>query len=118
IQVEHTITELITGIDIVQSQIRIAEGHALSDPQIGIPEQDSITINGYAIQCRVTSEDPENGFVPDAGRLLAWRDGGGYGVRLDSGNGYPGAIITPYYDSLLVKISTYATSFDQAARKM
>ncbi|MGQ7280511.1 pyruvate carboxylase [Brevibacillus thermoruber] len=118
IQVEHTITELITGIDIVQAQIRIAEGHALSDPEIGIPSQEAVQMSGYAIQCRVTTEDPENNFLPDAGRLLAWRSGGGFGVRLDGGNGYPGAIITPYYDSLLVKISTYATTFDQAARKM
>ncbi|GAA4703170.1 pyruvate carboxylase [Brevibacillus fulvus] len=118
IQVEHTITELITGIDIVQAQIKIAEGYALSDPEIGIPPQEQIKMNGYAIQCRVTTEDPENGFVPDAGRLLAWRSGGGFGVRLDGGNGYPGAIITPYYDSLLVKISTYANTFEHAARKM
>jgi pyruvate carboxylase len=118
IQVEHTITELITGIDIVQAQIRIAEGHALSDPEIGIASQEAVQMSGYAIQCRVTTEDPENNFLPDAGRLLAWRSGGGFGVRLDGGNGYPGAIITPYYDSLLVKISTYATTFDQAARKM
>ncbi|QQE75622.1 pyruvate carboxylase [Brevibacillus composti] len=118
IQVEHTITELITGIDIVQAQIRIAEGHRLSDPEIGISSQDDVKMSGYAIQCRVTTEDPENNFLPDAGRLLAWRSGGGFGVRLDGGNGYPGAIITPYYDSLLVKISTYGASFDQAARKM
>ncbi|NGQ95349.1 pyruvate carboxylase [Brevibacillus sp. SYP-B805] len=118
IQVEHTITELITGIDIVQTQIRVAEGYALHDPEIGIPVQQEIKRSGYAIQCRVTTEDPENGFIPDAGRLLAWRSGGGFGVRLDSGNGHPGAIITPYYDSLLVKISTYATTFEQAARKM
>ncbi|MCM3625458.1 pyruvate carboxylase [Brevibacillus borstelensis] len=118
IQVEHTITELITGIDIVQAQIRIAEGHSLSDPEIGIASQEAIKMSGYAIQCRVTTEDPENNFLPDAGRLLAWRSGGGFGVRLDGGNGYPGAIITPYYDSLLVKISIYGTSFDQAARKM
>lgn len=118
IQVEHTITELITGIDIVQAQIRVAEGHALSDEEIGIASQDAIKMSGYAIQCRVTTEDAENNFLPDAGRLLAWRSGGGFGVRLDGGNGYPGAIITPFYDSLLVKISTYGASFDQAARKM
>jgi len=118
IQVEHTITELITGIDIVQTQIKIAEGHALHDAEIAIPEQQQIQRNGYAIQCRVTTEDPENGFFPDAGRLLAWRSGGGFGVRLDSGNGYPGAIITPFYDSLLVKISTYGPTFEQASRKM
>jgi len=118
IQVEHTITELITGIDIVQAQIRIAEGYRLSDPEIGIRSQEAVKMSGYAIQCRVTTEDPENNFLPDAGRLLAWRSAGGFGVRLDGGNGYPGAIITPYYDSLLVKISTYGTNFDQAARKM
>lgn len=118
IQVEHTITELITSIDIVQTQIKVAEGHALHGPEINIPAQKDIQRNGYAIQCRVTTEDPENGFFPDAGRLLAWRSGGGFGVRLDSGNGYPGAVITPFYDSLLVKISTYGPTFDQAARKM
>ncbi|RNB87827.1 pyruvate carboxylase [Brevibacillus fluminis] len=118
IQVEHTITELITGIDIVQTQIRVAEGHSLHSPVIGIPAQAQIKHTGYAIQCRVTTEDPENGFVPDTGRLLAYRSGGGFGVRLDSGNGYAGATITPFYDSLLVKISTYATTFDQTARKM
>jgi pyruvate carboxylase len=118
IQVEHTITELITGIDIVQTQIRVAQGYALSHPVIGITSQEDIQMSGYAIQCRVTTEDPQNGFVPDAGRILAWRSAGGYGVRLDGGNGYPGAIVTPYYDSLLVKISTYGTTFEQAARKM
>lgn len=118
IQVEHTITELITGIDIVQTQIRIAEGHALGDPEISIGSQADIHTNGYAIQCRVTTEDPENGFLPDTGRLLAYRSGGGFGVRLDTGNGYRGAIITPYYDSLLVKISTYAVTFEQASKKM
>ncbi|MFC4766316.1 pyruvate carboxylase [Effusibacillus consociatus] len=116
IQVEHTITELITGIDIVQSQIRIAEGHSLEE--VGIPSQESIQIHGYAIQCRVTTEDPEKGFTPDTGRLLAYRSGGGFGVRLDGGNGYPGAVISPYYDSLLVKVSTWATSYEQAANKM
>ncbi|MGD8189739.1 pyruvate carboxylase [Brevibacillus ginsengisoli] len=118
IQVEHTITELITGIDIVQTQIRIAEGHTLSDDEIGIHSQEEIQTSGYAIQCRVTTENPENSFAPDTGRILAWRSGGGFGIRLDGGNGYPGAIITPYYDSLLVKISTFAKSFEQAASKM
>ncbi|ERM16479.1 pyruvate carboxylase [Brevibacillus laterosporus] len=118
IQVEHTITELITGIDIVQTQIRVAEGLHLSDPQIGITSQNDIKMSGYAIQCRVTTEDPENGFIPDAGKLLAWRSGEGFGVRLDGNNGYPGAVITPYYDSLLVKICTYANTFEQASRKM
>ncbi|SEM92802.1 pyruvate carboxylase [Lihuaxuella thermophila] len=118
IQVEHTITELITGIDIVQAQIRIAEGHSLSDPEISIGSQAEVRTNGYAIQCRVTTEDPENDFFPDTGRLLAYRSGGGFGVRLDAGNGYAGAVITPYYDSLLVKISTFGVTFEQAAKKM
>ncbi|WP_139491294.1 pyruvate carboxylase [Brevibacillus dissolubilis] len=118
IQVEHTITELVTGIDIVHTQLLVAEGHALHGSEINIPKQEAIPLNGYAIQCRVTTEDPENGFVPDTGRLLAYRSGGGFGVRLDGGNGYPGAIITPFYDSLLVKISTYASDFETAAKKM
>lgn len=118
VQVEHTITELITGIDIVQSQIRIAEGFALQDPEIGIDGQERITTRGYAIQCRVTTEDPARGFVPETGRLLAYRSGGGFGIRLDGGNGYPGAVITPHYDSLLVKVSTWAMKYEQAASKM
>jgi pyruvate carboxylase len=118
IQVEHTITEMITGIDIVQSQIRIAEGYALEDPEIGIPSQTSIQMRGYAIQSRVTTEDPEKNFLPDTGRLLAYRSASGFGVRLDAGIGAPGATITPHYDSLLVKVSTQALTFERAARKM
>ena len=118
IQVEHTITELITGIDIVQSQIRIAEGYALADPEIDINGQDAVQMRGYAIQCRVTTEDPEQNFLPDTGRLLAYRTAAGFGVRLDGGNGVPGAVITPHYDSLLVKVSTHAHSFAKAASKM
>lgn len=118
IQVEHTITELITGIDIVQTQIRIAEGYALSDKEIDIPSQDSVQMRGFAIQCRVTTEDPEKNFLPDIGRLLAYRTAEGFGVRLDAGNGAPGATITPFYDSLLVKVCTHAHSFDKAASKM
>lgn len=118
IQVEHTITELITGIDLVEAQIRIAEGYSLHDPLLKIPKQDKIQTTGYAIQCRVTTEDPANGFFPDTGRLLAYRSGGGFGVRLDAGNAYTGAMITPYYDSLLVKISTYGATLKQAAQKM
>lgn len=118
IQVEHTITELITGIDIVQSQIRIAEGHVLSDPEVGIPPQAEIVTNGYAIQCRVTVEDPAQDFLPDTGRLLAYRSGGGFGIRLDVGHAFQGANITPHYDSLLVKVSSWALNFEQAARKM
>ncbi|MFO7262658.1 MAG: pyruvate carboxylase [Bacillaceae bacterium G1] len=118
IQVEHTITELITGIDIVQAQIRLAEGYALTDPEVGVPPQEQIQTHGYAIQCRITTEDPENGFLPDTGRLLAYRSPGGFGVRLDGSNGFTGALITPYYDSLLVKACTYANTFQMAADKM
>lgn len=118
VQVEHTITEMITGIDIVQSQIRIAEGYALSDEEVGIASQAEITTRGYAIQCRVTTEDPARGFLPETGRLLAYRSGGGFGIRLDAGNGYPGAVITPHYDSLLVKVSSWAMKYEQAASKM
>ncbi|PFG12832.1 pyruvate carboxylase [Bacillus sp. es.036] len=118
VQVEHTITEMITGIDIVQSQIMIAEGENIHGNRLGIPEQEAIDCHGYAIQCRVTTEDPENNFMPDTGKLMAYRSGGGFGVRLDAGNAYQGAVITPYYDSLLVKLSTWALSFDHASSKM
>ncbi|WP_404314878.1 pyruvate carboxylase [Bacillus lumedeiriae] len=118
VQVEHTITEMVTGIDIVQSQILIAEGHALHSKQVGIPKQEEIVIHGYAIQSRVTTEDPLNDFMPDTGKIMAYRSGGGFGVRLDAGNGFQGSIITPYYDSLLVKVSTWALTFEQAASKM
>ena len=118
VQVEHTITEMITDIDIVQSQILIAEGHNLHGSEIGIPQQADIKIHGYAIQSRVTTEDPLNNFMPDTGRIKVYRSGGGFGVRLDAGNGFQGSLITPYYDSLLVKVSTHATSFRRAATKM
>ncbi|WP_042375557.1 pyruvate carboxylase, partial [Neobacillus jeddahensis] len=118
IQVEHTVTELVTGIDIVQTQILVSEGHDLHGPIVGIPEQDKIHLNGFAIQSRVTTEDPLNNFMPDTGKIMAYRSGGGFGVRLDAGNGFQGAVITPYYDSLLVKLSTWALTFEQAAAKM
>nr|WP_285614385.1 pyruvate carboxylase [Bacillus badius] len=118
VQVEHTITEMVTGIDIVQSQILIAEGHSLHSEKVGIPQQEGITVHGYAIQSRVTTEDPLNDFMPDTGKIMAYRSGGGFGVRLDAGNGFQGAVITPYYDSLLVKVSTQALTFEQAASKM
>ncbi|MBM7692408.1 pyruvate carboxylase [Peribacillus deserti] len=118
VQVEHTITEMITGIDIVQSQILIAAGGDLHGDKISIPQQEEIKTHGYAIQSRVTTEDPLNNFMPDTGKINVYRSGGGFGVRLDAGNGYQGAVITPYYDSLLVKLSTHAMSFEQAAAKM
>ncbi|MCA1029925.1 pyruvate carboxylase [Bacillus timonensis] len=118
VQVEHTITEMITGIDIVQTQIRVAEGHNLHSNIVSIPLQEDIKTHGYAIQSRVTTEDPLNNFMPDTGKIMAYRTGGGFGVRLDAGNGFQGAVITPYYDSLLVKLSTWALTFEQAASKM
>lgn len=118
VQVEHTITEMITGIDIVQSQIKIAQGQSLFSENIAIPAQEDIMKHGYAIQSRVTTEDPLNNFMPDTGKLMTYRTGGGFGVRLDAGNGFQGAVISPYYDSLLVKVSTWALSFEQAAQKM
>ncbi|MFL6563207.1 MAG: ATP-grasp domain-containing protein, partial [Bacillus sp. (in: firmicutes)] len=118
VQVEHTVTEMVTGVDIVQTQILVSEGHDLHGPIIGIPQQENIQINGFAIQSRVTTEDPLNNFMPDTGKIMAYRSGGGFGVRLDAGNGFQGAVITPYYDSLLVKLSTWALTFEQAASKM
>ena len=117
IQVEHTVTEMITGIDIVQSQILIASGYALDSKEVGIPSQESVQIRGYAIQCRVTTEDPGNNFAPDTGKIDVYRTGSGFGIRLDGGNGYTGSIISPYYDSLLVKVTAWSRSFDDAARK-
>ncbi|WP_078409347.1 pyruvate carboxylase [Priestia abyssalis] len=118
VQVEHTITEMITGIDIVQSQILIADGCSLHSDEVGIPKQEKIIVHGYAIQSRVTTEDPQNNFMPDTGKIMAYRSGGGFGVRLDTGNSFQGAVITPYYDSLLVKVTTWALTFEQAAAKM
>lgn len=118
IQVEHTITEMITGLDIVHAQIKVAEGLDLHSKEVGIPAQDKIPLFGYAIQSRVTTEDPANDFMPDTGKLMVYRSSGGFGVRLDAGNGFQGAIVTPYYDSLLVKISTWGMTFEEAAAKM
>ena len=114
IQVEHTVTEVVTGLDLVRAQILIAQGHALHSPAVGMPTQDHVPCNGYAIQCRITTEDPENKFVPDYGRIIAYRSPGGFGVRLDGGMGYSGAVITPFYDSLLVKCITSGQTYDIA----
>ena len=118
IQVEHTITEMVTGIDVVHSQIHIADGKDLHGEDAQIPTQKDIPLFGFAIQSRVTTEDPLNDFMPDTGKLMVYRSGGGFGVRLDAGNGFQGAIITPYYDSLLVKVSTWGMTFREAASKM
>ncbi|MDR2533055.1 MAG: pyruvate carboxylase [Oscillospiraceae bacterium] len=118
VQVEHTVTEMVTGVDIIQSQIAVAQGHKLSDPVIGITSQEDVRLFGCAIQSRVTTEDPKNNFAPDTGKITAYRSGGGFGVRLDAGNAFTGAVITPFYDSLLVKVTTADRTFDGARRKM
>ncbi|MTI69519.1 MAG: pyruvate carboxylase [Firmicutes bacterium] len=117
IQVEHTVTELVTGIDIVQSQILIAEGYSLDSNEIGIKSQEDINVRGYSIQCRITTEDPSNNFAPDTGKIDIYRTGSGFGIRLDGGNGFTGAVISPYYDSLLVKTTSWARTFEDAIRK-
>jgi pyruvate carboxylase len=117
IQVEHTVTEVITGLDLVRAQILIAQGHALHSPEVGMPYQTEIPRNGYAIQCRITTEDPENKFMPDYGRIMAYRSPGGFGVRLDGGMGYAGAVITPFYDSLLVKSITSGQTYEIAMNR-
>lgn len=117
IQVEHTVTEMVTGIDIVQCQILAAEGYRLDSDRIGINGQDDIKPRGYAIQCRVTTEDPSNGFAPDTGIIDGYRTGSGFGIRLDGGNGFSGAHITPYYDSLLVKVTAWGRTFEDTIAK-
>jgi pyruvate carboxylase len=117
IQVEHTITEEITGIDLVQSQIRIAEGYALSDDPLRIPSQDAVKKSGYALQLRITTENPSQNFAPDTGKITTFRAGEGFGIRLDSGSGFEGAVISPHYDSLLIKVCAWALDFDQATHK-
>ena len=117
IQVEHTVTEMVTGIDLVRAQILIAEGYPLSCPDIGLTNQEDLHINGYAIQCRVTTEDPQNNFAPDNGRITMYRSGGGFGVRLDGGNAATGTVISPYYDSLLVKVTAWDNTFPGVCRR-
>jgi pyruvate carboxylase len=118
IQVEHTVTEEVTGIDIVKSQILVAQGMPLSDPEIGLPSQDRIRTHGFAIQCRVTTEDPANHFMPDYGRVSHYRSASGMGIRLDAGSAFSGAVVNPFYDSLLVKVTARGRRFVDAARRM
>ncbi|MFC6163260.1 pyruvate carboxylase [Lactiplantibacillus dongliensis] len=117
VQVEHTVTEMITEIDIVHAQLKIAQGGDLFE-DLHLPHQDALTYKGAAIQCRVTTEDPANNFMPDTGRIETYRSPGGNGVRLDAGNTYSGAVVTPYFDSLLVKACVAARNFKAAAHKM
>lgn len=118
VQVEHTITEEITGIDIVRSQILIAKGHKLSDPVIYIKSQADVECNGFAIQCRITTENPEDNFKPDYGTIIAYRNAGGFGIRLDEGSTYPGMKISPFFDSMLVKVSAWGRTLQGASERL
>jgi len=118
IQVEHTVTEEVTGIDIVKAQIHILEGARIGDPASGVPAQADIRLNGHALQCRITTEDPEQNFIPDYGRITAYRGATGFGIRLDGGTAYSGAVITRYYDPLLEKVTAWAPSPEEAIRRM
>ena len=118
VQVEHTVTEMITGIDIVRAQIQIAQGMSLHGPEMDLPKQEDVPLHGFAMQCRVTTEDPANHFVPDYGKIQTYRSPAGFGVRLDGASAYGGAVITPFYDSLLVKVSTWGRRFPDACDRM
>ncbi len=118
IQVEHTVTEEVTGIDIVKAQIRIADGAVIGTPASGVPAQAAIRLNGHALQCRITSEDPEQNFIPDYGRITAYRGATGFGIRLDGGTAYSGAVITRFYDPLLEKVTAWAPGAEEAIARM
>ncbi len=118
IQVEHTVTEVITGIDLIKAQIHVIEGAAIGEPASGVPAQEGIEFRGHALQCRITTEDPENQFIPDYGRITAYRGALGFGIRLDGGTAYSGAVITPYYDSMLEKVTAWAPTPEEAAKRM
>ena len=118
IQVEHTVTECVTGIDLVKAQIRIAAGARIGTVESGVPRQEDIRINSHALQCRVTTEDPENNFIPDYGRVTAYRSPAGFGIRLDAGTAYAGAIITRFYDSLLVKVTAWSPTPEETIARM
>ena len=118
IQVEHTVTEVITGIDLVRSQILIAKGHEMFDHEVDMPTQENIPRNGYAVQARITTEDPANNFSPDYGKISNYRSAAGFGIRLDAGAGDAGSVITPYYDSMLVKLTASGPRFDIALQRM
>ena len=118
IQVEHTVTEMVTGIDLIKTQIFVAAGYKLSDPQIKIANQEAIQVNGIALQCRITTEDPENNFQPDYGTITTYRSAAGFGIRLDVGSLYQGVSVSPFFDSMLVKVSGQSRTLDGACRKM
>ena len=118
IQVEHTVTEVVTNIDLVKTQLFIAGGYKLADQQIKITNQEAIKINGYALQCRITTEDPQNDFKPDYGEITTYRSASGFGIRLDAGSVYQGAIVSPFFDSMLVKVTANSRTLDGACRKV
>lgn len=118
IQVEHTVTELVTGVDLIKTQINLTSGCQLADPLIGLGQQSEIPLNGFALQCRITTEDPGQEFKPDHGTIITYRNAAGFGVRLDEGSAYPGMKISPFFDSMLVKVSTHANSLGEAAKRM
>ena len=118
IQVEHTVTEVVTNIDLVKTQLFIAGGYKLSDQQIKIANQEAIKVNGYALQCRITTEDPQNDFKPDYGEITTYRSASGFGIRLDAGSVYQGAVISPFFDSMLVKVTANSRTLDGACRKV
>lgn len=118
IQVEHTVTEEVTGIDIVRSQILIAQGVTLDDPRIHIQSQEDIKVNGFAIQCRITTEDPEHDFKPDYGTLIAYRNAAGFGIRLDEGSAYQGMKISPFFDSMIVKVTASGRTLSGTTQRM
>jgi len=118
IQVEHTVTEAVTGIDIVKAQIHILDGYAIGTPESGVPKQKDIKLNGHALQCRITTEDPEQNFIPDYGRITAYRGATGFGIRLDGGTAYSGAVITRFYDPLLEKVTAWAPTSEEAIARM
>ena len=118
VQVEHTVTEEVTGVDIIKAQIRILEGERIGTPESGVPAQQDIQLNGHALQCRITTEDPEQDFIPDYGRITAYRGASGFGIRLDGGTAYSGAVITPYYDPLLEKVTAWAPTPDEVIKRM
>lgn len=118
IQVEHTVTEMVTGIDLVRSQILIAQGCRLQEPPLSLPLQKELPLYGTAVQCRITTEDPQNGFAPDFGKITTYRSPSGFGLRLDGGNTAAGAVLVPFYDSLLVKATAWGRTFKEACQRM
>src|SRR5262245_41673892 len=118
IQVEHTVTEVVTGVDIVKAEIRRAQGARIGEPDSGVPDQEAIRLTGHAMQCRITTEDPENQFIPDYGRITAYREATGFGIRLDGGTAYSGAVITPFYDSMLEKVTAWAPTPAEVEARM